>query len=189
MNTGNTHPIRSERLELISLTPAFLEASLAGDLETAAGLINLQIHPDWLQAKQLMQIRLDQLRRLPTSQPWLLRAVGLRQEKIMVGHIGFHTQPGPTYLQDLAPGGVELGYTIYAPFRRQGYAREACAALMEWAYRKHNVTRFVVSINPDNMPSLRIAQHFGFKKVSEHYDDRDGLEHVFVRYMGDGALC
>jgi RimJ/RimL family protein N-acetyltransferase len=99
---------------------------------------------------------------------------------MMVGHIGFHTQPGPTYLQDIAPGGVEIGYTIYPAFRRQGYAREACRALMEWAYREQGVPRFVVSISPDNVPSIAIARHFGFQKVSEHDDKEDGLEHVFV---------
>jgi RimJ/RimL family protein N-acetyltransferase len=188
MKTQFAYTIQSERLDLIPLTPAFLEASLAGDLETAANLINLQIPPDWLQAKRLMQIRLDQLRRLPALQPWLLRAIALRQSKLMVGRIGFHTQPGPTYLQEIAPGGVELGYTVFASFRRQGYARESCQALMEWAYHEHHITRFVVSINPDNVPSLRIAQHFGFQKVSEHFDEVDGLEHVFVRSVTDGVL-
>lgn len=33
----------------------------------------------------------------------------------MIGHIGFHTQPGAPYLQEIAPAGVEFGYTVYEP--------------------------------------------------------------------------
>jgi len=186
MGTG---VIKSERLDLIPMTPAFLEACLAGDtsassvqgLAAAAQLLKLAIPTEWLEQKRLMQIRLGQLRRDPRLQPWLLRAMGLRREGVMIGHIGFHSRPGADYLRDFAPGGVELGYTVFAPYRRQGYATEACEALMAWAHQEHHVTRFVVSISPDNRPSLRIAEHFGFQKVGTYLDDEDGPEDVFVR--------
>jgi RimJ/RimL family protein N-acetyltransferase len=97
----------------------------------------------------------------------------------MIGHIGFHTQPGAEYLRDLAPGGVEYGYTVFSAFRRQGYAHEACEALMQWAYQEHQVTRFVVSIRPDNIPSRRLAEGFGFKRISSHMDEEDGLEDIY----------
>jgi RimJ/RimL family protein N-acetyltransferase len=128
-----------------------------------------------------MQRRLTQLRDDPTLQPWLLRAMGLRGDGRMIGHIGFHTRPGAEYLRDLAPGGVELGYSVFEPYRRQGFATEACAALMSWAHREHGVGRFVVSISPGNLPSLRIAQHFGFRKVGMHIDEEDGPEDIYVR--------
>ena len=179
--------IESERLDLIPMTPAFLEASLAGDQAAAARLLDLTIPQDWFQEQQLMRIRLDQLRRDATLQPWLLRAIRLRQQRLMIGHIGFHTRPGAEYLRDYAPGGVEFGYTIFAPFRRQGYAREAAAALMAWAQREQHITRFVVSISPDNLPSLRITQHFGFKQVGSHIDEEDGQEDIFVLDVGEAT--
>lgn len=175
--------IKSERLDLIPMTPAFLEACLAGDGATAAHLLGMPIPPEWLQEQRLMQIRLEQLRQNPALQPWLLRAIGLRQDGVMIGHIGFHSRPGANYLRDFAPGGVELGYKVFTPYRRQRYATEACAALMSWAYQEHDVTRFVVSISPDNQPSQRIAQHFGFRKVGTHIDEEEGPEDVFVRSM------
>ena len=54
----------------------------------------------------------------------------LRETHELIGHIGFHTGPNPDYLQDMAPGGIEFGYTVLEPFRRQGFAREAAEALM-----------------------------------------------------------
>ena len=173
--------IHSPRLELIAMSPAFLEASFKGDLETASRLIGLDIPPEWLESKWLMEMRLIKMRENPALEPWLLRAVGLRATKRMIGFIGFHTLPGADYLNSYAPGSVEFGYTIFPDYRGKGYASEAAGALMDWATREHGVTRFVVSISPTNEPSLRIAQKFDFRKVGTVTDPEEGVEDVFLR--------
>jgi RimJ/RimL family protein N-acetyltransferase len=127
-----------------------------------------------------MRLRLKQMRENPALEPWLLRAVGLRETKIMIGHVGFHTRPGPEYLNPYAPGSVEFGYSIFPDHRRKGYASEAVQALMDWATRVHNVTRFIVSISPANGPSLRLAQRFGFSKVGSVTDEEGTVEDVFL---------
>ena len=90
--------IYSTRLDLIAMSPAFLNASFKGDLETASRLIDLFIPSDWLEAKWLMEMRLIKLRENPALEPWLLRAVALRETKRMIGFIGFHTLPGAAIL-------------------------------------------------------------------------------------------
>jgi RimJ/RimL family protein N-acetyltransferase len=177
--------ISSDRLDLVSMTPQFLEASLAGDREKASNILGLAVPAEWFEETWLMQLRLDDLRSDAELQPWLLRAVGLRASGTMIGHIGFHTAPGPDYLRDLAPGGVEMGYTIFPAYRKRGYAREACAAMMDWAQHVHGVQRFVLSISPGNTPSLRIAQHFGFQQIGSHVDEKDGEEIIFERRVSD----
>ncbi|MCC6453464.1 MAG: GNAT family N-acetyltransferase [Caldilineaceae bacterium] len=179
--------IQSERLDLLPMTAAFLSASLAGDIAKAEKLLGRTLPPEWLHDEGLMRIRLGQLRFKPMLQPWLLRAVILRATGGMIGHIGFHTAPGAAYLQTIAPGGVEMGYTIFPAFRRQGYATEAVAALMRWAMQEQNVQRFVLSISPGNNPSLRIANHFGFRKVGSHMDEEAGLEDIFVLERNETA--
>lgn len=171
--------IHSERLDLIPMTPAFLQASLDGDLAACEARIGLDIPADWLNKTGVMRRRLTQLQADPTLQPWLIRAVSLRQERVMVGYIGFHDQPGAAYLNELAPGGAEFGYTIFPRFRRNGYAREASLALMQWAHTEHGVTRFVVSISPTNTPSLNLAHQLGFTKIGAHIDEEDGPEDIF----------
>ena len=128
-----------------------------------------------------MEMRLPKMRENPALEPWLLRAVGLRATKTMIGFIGFHTLPGAEYLNHYAPDSVEFGYTVFPNYRRMGYASEAAQALMDWAAREHKVTRFVVSISPTNEPSLRLAKKIGFLKVGTVTDPEDGPEDVFLR--------
>jgi len=161
------------------MSAKFLEACLRDDRIGAAELLGYPLADELLHNRSLV-LRLEQLRADPSLEPWLLRAVILRATGAMIGHVGFHTAPGAGYLESYAAGGVEMGYTIYSAFRRQGYATEMVAALMAWAEQKHHVRRFVLSISPQNVPSLSIARHFNFRKVGSHIDEEDGLEEIFV---------
>lgn len=172
--------IHSLRLDLVTLSPAFLKASLRDDLEAASSLIDLVIPHEWLNYKWLIELRLAGLREDLALEPWLLRAIGLRETRTMVGFIGFHTRPGPEYLKSYAPDGVEFGYTIFPEYRRMGFATEAAGALMQWAAQTHAVRRFVVSISPENEPSLRLARKFGFRRVGTGMDPEDGVEDIFL---------
>jgi len=175
-----THVIRTERLDLIPMTPAFLRASLSGDLAEAEAHIGLSLPAGWPDIRPVLELRLKQLESSPALQPWLLRAIGLRSTGQMVGHIGFHTSPGADYLEKWSPSGVEFGISIYLPYRRDHYAREACLGLMQWARDAHGVTSFVVTIGPHNQASLALAAGLGFVRAGAHVDAVDGPEDVFV---------
>jgi RimJ/RimL family protein N-acetyltransferase len=97
----------------------------------------------------------------------------------MIGHAGFHTSPGAVYLDDWLHGAVEFGFSVFPDFRGLGYALEAARALMGWAHDVHALTRFVLTIAPDNVPSRRIATRLGFVRLGSHIDDVDGEEDVF----------
>jgi RimJ/RimL family protein N-acetyltransferase len=172
--------IRTERLDLIPMSAAFLRASLDGDRDRAAAVIGLRLPETWPDAPSLLALRLGQLASDPTLQPWLLRAMGLRQTGELVGYIGCHTAPGAPYLDQWSPGGVEFGFTVCPLHRRHGFAREAVVALMHWARDEHRVASFVLTISPQNEPSLALAASLGFRRVGFHVDEEDGLEDVFV---------
>ena len=78
----------------------------------------------------------------------------------------------------ISPGAAEFGYTVFPPYRRRGYAREASIALMDWARQTHGVTRFIVSIRPDNVASQALAASLGFVRIGSHLDEVDGLEDI-----------
>lgn len=172
--------IHSERLDLIPMTPDFCRASIAGDLALAERLIHLSLPQGWPDIPDILKLRLAQLDADPSLQPWLLRAIGLRESGAMVGHIGFHTAPRPEYLRPWCADGVELGFSVVTPYRRRGYAREAVLALMHWARGGHGVSSFVMTISPDNVASKALAAGLGFVKVGSHVDEVDGCEDILV---------
>lgn len=86
--------ITTKRLDLVEMTPEFLRASLAGDRAAASAVIGLEVPEGWPEVPSLLKLRLQQIENDPRLQPWLLRAIGLRDSRTMVGHIGFHGAPG-----------------------------------------------------------------------------------------------
>ncbi len=182
-----TATIQSELLDLVPLTPVFLRAMLQHDLAEAERTLGCQLPDGLVDSTDVMALRLEQLEADPSLQSWLLRALVLREGRVMVGHIGFHTAPDAEYLQPYAPGGVEFGFTVYPPFLRQGYAREASKALMHWAHQVHGVTRFVMTIQPDNVASQALAAGLGFVRIGSHIDEVDGLEDILEHRLTLGS--
>jgi RimJ/RimL family protein N-acetyltransferase len=166
--------ILTSRIELVSLSPAFLDNLLGGRNFIAEGMGGFPLPPGWPDETdtRILRLRFDQMRSDPDVQPWLIRAMVLREGgRQMAGHIGFHGPPDE--------GVAELGYTVFPRYRRQGLATEAVHAMMDWAARQEIVKRFRVSIAPDNEASLAMASKLGFTQIGEQMDDVDGLEYVF----------
>ncbi len=179
MSDHNT-TIYTERLALRLMTPAVFEAALHGDQAQAAQLLGLPIPAEWWPVSHYKQLRLAQVHANRALEPWMERAIVLRSTQTMIGSIAFHMADPPEPVRPLGPGGVEFGYTIFAEFRRQGYATEACQGLMDWA-QQQGVTRFILTISPANQPSLCIAAHFGFVKIGTQIDEEEGLEEIYER--------
>jgi [ribosomal protein S5]-alanine N-acetyltransferase len=181
--SNNAHLIQTDRLDLILMTPAFWEAAVSGDQSKAAQILGVPVPADFWPVSHYIPARLAQVRRNPALLPWLGRAMVLRASSAMVGSIAFHMSPEPEPVRPLGPGGVEFGYTVFPQFRQQGYATEASLAMMIWA-QQQGVMRFILSISPQNQPSLRIAAHFGFIKIGSQMDEEDGLEEIYERRVG-----
>ena len=172
--------IVTPRLRLLLMSKGFLEASLKDEAQKAEEMIGLNIPAEWFLAKGHMAMRLDDCRSDPAYIPWSARAIGLASTGTMIGRIGFHTRPDADYLRPFVSDGIELGYTVFSEFQRNGYAQEAIIGLLGWAMGQHAIRHFVVSIAPTNIPSLTLARKLGFVKVGEHQDEIDGLEEVHV---------
>jgi RimJ/RimL family protein N-acetyltransferase len=170
--------IVTARLELASMSPEFMSASLGGDLELASELLSATLPVDWpIEAAGTLTRRLRQLTRDPTDQPWLLRAMLTRSApRTLVGRIGFHAPPD-------SRGAVEIGYAVESEHRRRGYATEAVEAMLAWARREHSIRCFVASVSPTNAPSLAIVREFGFVQTGSQWDDEDGEELVFELHV------
>lgn len=170
--------IETRRLSLDLLAPATLRAIAAGRLEEASHLAGCDLTPFPEAERDIAAIRLRNLEADPAYLPWSLRILRLKPELGFVGYFNFHSRPDPEYLRELAPGAVELGYFVLPTHRRRGLAEETAQGMMDWAARAHGVARFVVSISPENAPSVAMARKLGFARIGGHIDDIDGYEDI-----------
>jgi RimJ/RimL family protein N-acetyltransferase len=175
----NVETVRSERLELVWLSPELIEALLEGRPEEAAQVGGFAIPPRFPNEhdRRFLALRLRQTKEDSSRAPWYVRAIVLPAgDRPMIGHIGFHGPPGVNSRRD--SDAVEVGYTIFPEHRRRGYATEAVRALVA-AAETQGIRRFVASVGPANEPSLAIVRRLGFVEVGRHWDDEDGEELEF----------
>ena len=175
--------IASSRLDLVPLDAATVDALLAGRHEAAASTIGAEIPGDWPDEHdaRFLRLRLGQLQRDAALSEWLLRAAVLREEHVMVGHAGFHGPPGVN--GPAKESALEVGYTIFSPYRGRGLATEAVQALMTWAREQRGIHDFLASVSPENAASLAVLAKLGFVQSGEQWDEEDGLELVWERSL------
>ncbi len=155
------------------MSPAWIDAVLHGRRDEAAEIGGLTIPANWPGEQFANRLRIRAKDMLSKAQPqeWLTRSLGKRETGEMIGQAGFHGSP--------VEGMVEIGYTVFEPHRRNGYAEESVRALMHWAQDVKSIHRFRLSITPDNQPSLGLCSKLGFVRTGEQMDLEDGLEYVF----------
>jgi [ribosomal protein S5]-alanine N-acetyltransferase len=169
--------IRSSRLDLVSMSPAFMEALLEGRRDEATALLGAPLPDGWPEEDDegFLRLRLAQMKSDPPAQQWLVRALILRDAATMAGHAGFHGPPGS---HGLGSDAVELGYTVFSPYRGRGLATETARALIDWG-EAQGIRGYVASVAPGNEASLAITRKLGFVQTGEQWDEEDGLELVF----------
>lgn len=72
---------------------------------------------------------------------------------------------------------AEVGYEVHRAWQRQGLAREAVAAAVEHAFGALGLHRLVLYIDPQNQPSIRVAESLGFAReglLRQHERHQDG---------------
>ena len=166
--------IETARLRLVPIPPEAIEDLLRGDRESAEKTIGRTLPPEFPSKNDLdgfLPIQLDRMRQAPDRRDWMARLITTHADAV-IGHAGFH---GPPEII----GRAEIGYTIFKPFRRQGYAKEAAKALVEWAFAQGQREVFA-SVAPDNAASLAVVRALGFIQVGTQVDEVDGLELVFA---------
>ncbi|MEP6765084.1 MAG: GNAT family N-acetyltransferase [Gemmatimonadaceae bacterium] len=72
---------------------------------------------------------------------------------------------------------AELGYWVGVPYWGRGYVTEACAALVEWAFRELRLNRIEARHYTHNPASGRVMQKIGmqFEGVQRRYNQRQGV--------------
>lgn len=161
----------TERLELRCFSGADLLAVIEGveqgekqiGLPLADGLrdfyVSGEVSPAWL----------EQLRGSRAADPWV-HGFGLVEKRSgkLVGTAGFKGPPDEH-------GVVEIAYAIVPSCRGRGYATEAAAVLVAWAFADERVRTVRAHTLPEANASTRVLAKCGFARVGEVVDPEDGI--------------
>lgn len=163
--------IKSRRLSLIASTRELINKDLDGP-EQLADALDVTVPTDWpppLYGRAAMRYALMQLddRAEQGWSFWYL--VNNNDPGGLVGICGFKGRPD-------AGGSVEISYSIVQQFQRQGFATETVAALVGWAFSRHNVKEVSAETFPYLRQSIRVLEKNGFKLTGA------GSEAGVVRY-------
>ncbi len=119
--------LRTPRLKLIPFEPAAISRLIEGDraaAEAALGAVLPQEFPTAGDLAGFLPIQLHRMQESPDRRDWMARLMTSHKHEI-IGHCGFHGPPEVI-------GRAEIGYTVFTPYRGQGFAKEAARALVGW---------------------------------------------------------
>lgn len=169
----HTEPLTTDRLLIRPLEPgdaseihrildlAFGDGS---QIDDPAALAERREWVEWSRLGQIWAARLHQ-------PPYGERAVALRESGALIGAVGLVPAFGPFgQLPGVAgaPGGlfapeVGLFWAIDPGHQRRGYAAEAGAALISYAFAALNLWRIVATTEYDNAASQRVMAKLGME--------------------------
>ena len=151
-------PIHTERLRLVSIMPAMLEAE-GVNAATLAAALKVQVPTDWPPEHWEPAVWAHigaQFAAQPETLGWHRYIVSERKPFALLGCLGGFP---------CAAGDVELGYSVIDSAQRQGYGSEAVAALTAWLLRRpavHSVSAQAFETPPG---SVRVMQRCGMHFV------------------------
>jgi RimJ/RimL family protein N-acetyltransferase len=167
--------ITTPRLELMPATRDLIQAELRSP-EQLGRLLTAEVPESWppeLYDKPAAEYTIVRLGEGPEQAGWWLHYIVLKStqsgRRTLIGTSGFKGPP-------TAAGIAEIGYSVLADFRRQGYATETAQGLIAHAFAHPEVALVIAETLPDLFPSIGVLRKIGFRCVGE------GSESGVVRY-------
>ena len=153
---------RTRRLDLIAVTPAMAEAEIH-DRALLAEELNAKVPRNWPPELRLDSLTWtwDLLRYDPGLCGWLDWFVILRSPPnsgpVLIGSVGFQGRPSPE-------GVLTMDYALTPQFEGRGYAVEAAAGLIAWAFAHNQVERIRADTHPVLTGSISLLNKLGFRR-------------------------
>jgi RimJ/RimL family protein N-acetyltransferase len=157
--------VETKRLRLSAATLETLAAE-AGDRERLAVLLGAEVPAEWpppLNDDDSLRFWTSRLTAEPEIAGWAAWYF-VRDEpdapRVVIGNGGFKGKPS-------AEGVVEVGYSLFAQFQHHGYATEAVAALVDWAFAHDAVQSVIAETLPELEPSIAVLRRLGFMQTAD----------------------
>lgn len=148
------------RLRLVAQTAALAQAE--SDRVALAQLLGAEVPASWPPAEMRTALGswAKELREIPelagwVSWYWLAQLAG---RQVLIGCGGFKGLPA-------ADGSVEVGYATLAEHQRRGYAAEALAELLRWAFADRRVRWVDAETHAERGASVRLLDKLGFRRL------------------------
>ncbi len=170
--------IETERLILRVVPMAALASTAAGMVDITRNLIGEKLPDQWFDDGWVYKTRYDQWIEDATFAPWSVRCIALKDDGQVVGNMNCHHKPMPFSLHGKTRLGVEMGYTIFTPWQKQGIAYEAVNGFSQWA-SSQGLESIILSIQPSNGASLALARKLGAMQIGSQVDDLHGPEDIY----------
>ncbi|CAJ37953.1 putative acetyltransferase (GNAT family) [Methanocella arvoryzae MRE50] len=161
--------IRTSRLELIAATVELIRAEMA-DRDRFSKLLQARVPGEeedeaWPpeNIRDVIGLFSAYLEREPDMAGWLnwywVLVDDRTDRRILIGNGGFTSRP--------VNGTVAIGYSVLRQYQGRGYATEAVAALVQWAFEHTEVDRIIAEVVNDNVRSVRVLEKNSFHLVGK----------------------
>ncbi len=96
-------------------------------------------------------------------------AVFRKEDGVLVGKAG---------VCSAEDGRLELGYHMFTPYRRKGYAVEACRMILDFVEQELLCPVYAVT-NPENEASRSVLSKLGFRFIRQRYNESGQLQYLY----------
>jgi RimJ/RimL family protein N-acetyltransferase len=138
-------------------------------------------HKYFLNNRNPIPYRINQVRKDPAVAKYLLRVAVLRESMEIIGSAGFHSLPDEN-------GMIEIGFGIDLTFQNKGYGKQLLHGMWNWVVNKPGLKTLRYTVSPTNLISKQIIQKLEFDLVGEQLDDVDGVEEIYELSTADYKL-
>lgn len=146
--------LASERLALEPLTPTHAEPMFDGFADPALyRWVNADPPTSVVDLRQRFERIADPY--APGGELWLNWALRRTADPVYVGLVEATVRPDRV---------VFLAYYVFTAHARQGYAREACAAVIEHLWRAYDAAEVRADMDYRNVPSRCLVETLGFAR-------------------------
>jgi RimJ/RimL family protein N-acetyltransferase len=163
--------IETARLRLLPYSAEHLLALIEGvrEFEEQFGLAAAAGLRDFIVSDEVSPVWLSRLRASTGADPWVHGfAVVHRESRSVIGSASFKGPPDED-------GMVEIAYGIVPGYQGRGYATEAAAALVTFAFGSGLVRLVRAHTLPTPNASTRVLAKCAFERIGEVVDPEDGL--------------
>lgn len=164
-------PLITDRLKLVPVTVAIVEAVLTNRREVVEALLEARLPNAWpgrALIERAFWASLDNVRANPEVRLWGDRVmITLDAPYRIVGSVVFHGAPN-------TEGVVEVAYGVEEESQGRGYATEAVNASVRWALEHPGVKAVRATTPPWHVPSRRVLEKCGFYEIGTREGDAFG---------------